>query len=290
MQTGAVWTVCSIALVVVAIVTHWWFVSVVSGTGTGAFTVHFLSVGQGDAILLETPHGKQILVDGGRGGAVIRALGEVLPSHDDTIDIVIATHPDADHIGGLVGVLDRFHVDTIIHTGATTDTRVYKSFAERIAHEVTEGAREYVVQEPMHLTIDGVTISLLWPIFGLVGDSNAGSIVLVARYGDAGVFLSGDAPEVVEGYVVDQFSSLLSEIEVVKAGHHGSKTSTGEALLSVTQPTFVIVSAGEANQYGHPHDSVITRIKESGAFVVETKDGTSTFSSMGEPFAEFVQQ
>ena len=142
----------------------------------------------------------------------------------------------------------------------------------------------------MHLTIDGVTLSLLWPIFGLAGDSNAGSIVLVARYGDADVFLSGDAPEVVEGYVVDQFSSLLSELEVVKAGHHGSKTSTGEALLSATRPTFVVISAGEANQHGHPHDSVITRIKESGAFVVETKDGTSTFSSTGEPFAEFMQQ
>ena len=74
----------------------------VSEAGTSAFTAHFLSVGQGDAILLETPHGKQVLIDGDRGGAVIRALGEVLPSHDDTIDIVIATHPDADHIGGLV--------------------------------------------------------------------------------------------------------------------------------------------------------------------------------------------
>ena len=132
-----------------AIVTHWWFVSVVSEAGTSAFTAHFLSVGQGDAILLETPHGKQVLIDGDRGGTVIRALGEVLPSHDDTIDIVIATHPDTDHIGGLVGVLDRFHVGTIIHTGATTDTRVYKSFAKLIAHEITEGAREYVVQEPM---------------------------------------------------------------------------------------------------------------------------------------------
>ena len=243
--------------------------------------VSFLDVGQGDAILIESPTGVQILVDGGRDRSVLRELGKQMDLLDRTLDVVIATHPDADHISGLAHVLERYHVAGYMAPGVESDSSPSRALQDSVEREaslvipVRRGERVYIG--------GGAYIDILFPDRDVPDvETNTGSVVMRLVYGETSFFLSGDAPESVEDYLVSLDGKTLSS-DIVKAGHHGSRTSTGPALLQATDPKYVIVSAGEGNSYGHPHQEVLDRIQEMGAGVLSTLGkGTIVVESDGK--------
>jgi len=245
-------------------------------------TVSFLNVGQGDAIFIEGPTGIEMLIDGGKDRSVIRELPLIMGPLDRSIDIVVATHPDADHIGGLPDVLKLYHVSHILESGRIADT----SFVDRLndAEEKERGVTHDFAREGMRIHLGGGAYAdVLHPEDNVakLPDTNDASIVMRLVYGETEFMLTGDAPMWVEDRLVKEYGEKL-ESDVLKAGHHGSKTSTGDIFLEAVNPDVVVISAGKDNSYGHPNEGVLENIRESGASVVSTIiEGTITFVSDG---------
>lgn len=244
--------------------------------------VSFLDVGQGDSILIESPSGIDLLVDAGKDRSAVRMLPRVLGPLDRTIDMVVATHPDADHIGGFPAVLAHYRIETVLLSGRAADT----SQATHLDAAVwDEGARVFFAREGMRLHLGaGVYADVLHPEANVAAlrDTNDASVTLRLVYGDTAFLLTGDAPAWVEERLVREYGTELKS-DVLKAGHHGSRTSTSEHFLAATDPETVVISAGKDSSYGHPHPEVLEHIQESGAQVLSTIErGTITFVSDGK--------
>lgn len=254
----------------------------VQETGPEELKVSFLDVGQGDAILIEGPTGIELLVDGGRDRSVLRELPRVMGPLDRSIDMVLATHPDADHIGGLPDVLTRYRVSSILVPARGTDSPQAVRFADAIEKEPNASGRIIVSGQRIHLG-GGAYADVLYPDENAAAlrETNDASVMLRVVYGETEFLLTGDAPVWAEDRVVNEYGDRLQS-DVLKAGHHGSRTSTGDVLLAAVAPTYVVVSAGKGNSYGHPHEEVIDRVLKAGATVLSTMDsGTITFSTNG---------
>ena len=249
-------------------------------TNCECLTVSFLDVGQGDSILIETPDGFEMLVDGGPNAAVLRQLSKERSFFDREIDVVVTTHPDLDHIGGLVDVLKRYKVQTILRTENEND----KSAAEAFAAAAQKERAEEILADAGQVLQLGASTTI--QIFSPTGDerqweSNTSSIVLRVVYGNTSFMLTGDAPQEIEDYLVKTYGAQLDS-DVLKLGHHGSKTSSSDAWLDTVTPTYAIVSAGIDNRYGHPHQDVMQRVFARNIQTSHTgTDGTITFYSDG---------
>ena len=249
-------------------------------TNCECLTVSFLDVGQGDSILIETPDGFEMLVDGGPNAAVLRQLSKERSFFDREIDVVVTTHPDLDHIGGLVDVLKRYKVQTILRTENEND----KSAAEAFAAAAQKEKAEEILADAGQVLQLGASTTI--QIFSPTGDerqweSNTSSIVLRVVYGNTSFMLTGDAPQEIEDYLVKTYGAQLDS-DVLKLGHHGSKTSSSDAWLDTVTPTYAIVSAGIDNRYGHPHQDVMQRVFARNIQTSHTgTDGTITFYSDG---------
>jgi competence protein ComEC len=221
----------------------------------GMLTVAFLDVGQGDAIFIETPNGTQVLIDSGPNKNVLRGLGNVMPFYDRTLDMIIATHPDLDHIGGFPSVLERFDVEKVVWTENTSESDTYKIFFNDVADEgahVLYARRGRLILDPEH----GVYLDVVFPDRNVGGlEANASSIVTKLVFGETSFLFTGDSPQAMERYVVSIAGENL-DVDVLKLGHHGSKTSTSEEFLAYTTPEYAIVSAAKDNTFGHPHREV----------------------------------
>ena len=243
--------------------------------------VHFLDVGQGDSTLIETPDGVQVLIDGGRDAGVLRQLAKYMSVWDRDIDVVIATHPDQDHIGGLVDVLERFSVATLIATdkvGDTATAAAYQSGSQREGANLIKANRGQVLQLGASTSLE-----VLYPE-GSVAESetNAASIVMQLHYGDTTFMLTGDSPKRIEEYLVLAYGEHLKS-DVLKVGHHGSRTSTSELFLAEVDPDYAVISAGKDNRYGHPHVEVTDALFNYGVTTYNTAEyGNVTFYSDGE--------
>lgn len=250
------------------------------GSSAEVLTVTFLDVGQGDAILIETPDGVQALIDGGPDTSVLRELGATMPWFDRSFDLVLGTHPDKDHIGGLVDVLKRYQVGTIITTENTGETTTASAYRKAL---IQEGA-EIVMARAGQVYQLGASTTLT--IFSPANDpsmleSNTASIVAKLSYGEIDFMLTGDAPQGIEKYLVSNYGTQLQS-EVLKLGHHGSKTSSSDEFLNAVKPKFVVVSAGKDNRYGHPAPDTIKRVTALGIPIVSTiEDGRITFETDG---------
>lgn len=270
-------------LVFVAVVV-WWPLLLIATTGaseSGYLKVHFLDVGQGDAIFIETPDGVQVLIDGGPDGTVVRELSAVMPLLDRTIDMVVGTHPDKDHIGGLIDVLERYEVAHIVVTDNAGTTAVAERFQNSVA---AEGAQIYTAQAGQWYRLGEEVMMLVYSPAGRadVMESNASSIVVQLVYGETTFLLTGDATIAIEDYLVATFSDRLDS-DVLKLGHHGSRTSTSEVFLDTVTPVYAVVQAGKNNSYGHPHPEVLERVAARAIPTVSTgSDGRATFLSDGE--------
>jgi competence protein ComEC len=246
----------------------------------GLLTVSFLDVGQGDAIFIDAPSGRQVLIDGGRGATVLQRLSSAMPWWDRSIDAVIATHPDADHIGGLIDVLSRYAVGMVVHSSVEGDTRTAAALEEAMRQE---GAQEVTAIRGQVLELGGgAYIEILFPDRAVPHvETNDGSVVARLVYGDTAFMLTGDAPATVEEYLAALDADSL-HADVLKAGHHGSKYSSDPIFLGTVGPHFGIFSRGCDNTYGHPAPEVVARFQDFGIPTLDTcTDGTITFVSDG---------
>jgi competence protein ComEC len=256
----------------------------------GHLHVVFLDVGQGDAIFIQTPSGRQVLIDGGPSESVLLSqLGRQMPFWDRTLDVVLLTHPDSDHITGLVGVLERYQVETVIHRPVELESEVYDFWLQLLEGE---GATIYRGGAGLQMTLDqGVEMLVLHPGAelprGTESDVNNSSIVTRLTYGQVSVLLTGDIEAPVERQLVAQESPIAST--VLKAAHHGSCSSTTPEFLAAVDPEVAIISVGGDNDFGHPCDGVLEELEARGLPVYRTDergtvevttDGTQVWTEM----------
>jgi competence protein ComEC len=238
-------------------------------------SVCFLDVGQGDSILVKTPT-KNILIDGGPTDAGSTVLADLSTYQVARIDLMVATHPHADHIGGLISVLQsNIPVQDIIYNGynytSTQTFNTWKSLA--ITHNLTQASRNQVYA--MSPTVNFTVLSPTGPL--QFSDMNAESIVMKLQVGNTSVLLTGDAQFDTEQSLLDSGYYLHSQ--VLKVGHHGSSTSTSQAFLNAVAPNYAIISAGINNQYGHPTQQTLDALANNNIITYGTYNyGTITFS------------
>lgn len=241
----------------------------------GILEISFFDVGQGDSILLELDQNKQVLIDGGPDKLIMEKLSEEMPFYDKTIELLILTHPDKDHITGLVSVLEFFNIGHILTGGAETDTIVYKKWRELVSEKQipvsSAGAGQKIILD------NSIALEVLWPeteSHNGFYKANNKSVVLKLNYGEVDVLLTGDIEKKIERILVDQFGESL-ESDILKVAHHGSKSSSIEDFLNQVKPVASIISAGEDNWYGHPHDPVLRRLGQFCETIYRTdKQGT----------------
>lgn len=248
----------------------------------GVLTVAFLDVGQGDAIYIKSPNGNQMLIDGGPNAAVLRELGNVMPFYDRTIDLVEATHPDKDHIGGIPDVLAHYKVPLILRSGAENDTGAFEAL-DQLVHN--GAVKEIIAKRGMIIDFgDGVYAEILYPDRDVshISDTNDASIVTRVVYRDTEFLFTGDLPSALENHLVALDGEGLHS-DVLKAGHHGSKNSSSVLFLQTVKPQYGVVSAGADNSYGHPSKEALGRFAQLGIPILSTiEKGTIIFKSDGE--------
>lgn len=228
----------------------------------GETRVVFLDVGQGDAILISRGP-NQVLIDGGRSGKVLlSALSRHVPFWDRTIETVIATHPDADHIGGFPELFSRYEIGAYLDNGTRSESKVFALLEARRSESDVESI---LARRGLSITFpEGGMLSVLYPD-GQAGfsNANAGSVVSRFSFGEMDFLLTGDLPK------EEQYLSHIESAEILKVAHHGSKHSTSAAFLEAVQPDEVVISVGK-NSYGHPDAEVLARLSEAGAAVYRT--------------------
>ncbi|MFJ7973390.1 MBL fold metallo-hydrolase [Psychrobacillus sp. NPDC096389] len=237
-----------------------------SSNANKEMSVHFIDVGQGDSILIQSPEGKKMLIDGGKkekGKDVVTYLRQ---QGIEKLDYVVATHPDADHIGGLLAVLNSISIKNFIDSGKEHTTETYENMLQLILDKhipfiVPSVGDTIPLDSDLEITVLNTG--------GNANDNNEASIVLKVQYEDISFLLTGDADAGVE-------KSMLSEYDlkstVLKAGHHGSDTSSSDAFIREVQPEVTILSYGENNMYGHPTPEVVTRLKKVDSDIYSTAE------------------
>lgn len=244
--------------------------------------VDYLDVGQGDSILIKTPFEQNILIDGGPSSKVLSELGKNLAFFDKKIDLVVLTHPHADHVTGLVEVLRRYQVKKILLTGVTDTSPPYVSFLQEIADQkiTTEFATG---TQDINLGQD-LTLKILYPLKSLQGTSmenlNNSSIVLKMIYKNNSFLFTGDADQQVEDDLLASQEDLRAQ--VLKVAHHGSKYSSSPAFLAAVAPEDAVISVGANNEFGHPNLITLDNLQKIGAKIFRTDElGTIKIISDG---------
>ncbi|MBI2042002.1 MAG: MBL fold metallo-hydrolase [Candidatus Nealsonbacteria bacterium] len=232
--------------------------------------VTFFDVGQGDAAFIETPERMQILIDGGPTSVILEKLGKEMPFWDRTIDWIILTHPEKDHLSGLIEVLKSYNVKNILWTGIVRDTAEYREWQKLIKEEgagiviakagmcaLSDSAQSCALSESAH-------VDILYPFESLEGkelkDSNDTSIIAKLVFGKISFLFTGDATQSVEKELVRGPTPHNLDSDVLKVGHHGSKTSTSKEFVKAVSPEVAVISAGKNNSYGHPHREVLDNL------------------------------
>ncbi|MDP3975980.1 MAG: MBL fold metallo-hydrolase [bacterium] len=245
--------------------------------------VKFLDIGQGDSVLIRTPHGRTVLIDGGPGVAILERLGEELSFWQKRLDMVILTHPDLDHLEGLVEVLKRFDVDRVLLTGVAHDSLLYHAFFEQLQQK---NIQPTLVSTDQDWMIDeGVYLDVLYPIKSVAlqeaDNVNDTSVTVRLIYGQTSMFLGGDNEKDAEHELLLTDFDLSADI--FKSGHHGSRTSSAPELLQAIGAKRVVIQSGRENPFDHPHLDTILEFDEKGMEWVNTKDmGTITLVSDGK--------
>lgn len=243
----------------------------------------FLDVGQGDSVLIKTPFGQNILVDGGPDKKVLQRLGENLPFWDKKIDLMILTHPHDDHVTGLVEVIKRYEVEKILYTGVVHDGPNFLAWLSLVKDKKIPVV---IIDHRQTIKLgNDCELDILSPEESLLGKGvdnlNNTSMVMKIRYGQTKILLAGDIEEETEQKLVGLNMDLSAD--VFKANHHGSNTSNTEEFLRKVNPSIVVIEVGKKNSYGHPSGRVIKRLERAGARIFRTDlDGTVKIISDGQ--------
>ncbi len=244
-------------------------ISTPTSTESDELIVHFIDVGQGDAILIDLNQTEILIDGGGRSPGIVSYLNNYV---DGSLEVVIATHPHADHIGGLIEVLNDFQVDQIWHNGDTYTSQTYAEFMTAVQ---SEGAEIHIAKRGDFIYSGELSFTIYNP-YVLGSETNNNSIVLSLSYGDIDFLFTGDAEQEAENDMLVSSIVPLPDVEILKVGHHGSRTSSSELFLESISPEIAIYMAGVDNSYGHPHEETILALSSINADIY----GTDVFGSI----------
>lgn len=249
--------------------------------------VFFFAIGQGDATLIQYKT-NQILIDGGPNNLLLEKLGKAMPFWDKKIELVILTHPDSDHLTGLLEVLKRYQVERVLETGVKHNSLYYARW-QKLVKEKQLRVTLAQAGEVIKISRAGF-LNILWPWQKLAGETisnlNNTSIVSRLRYGKTSFLLMADAESPTEKELISKGFMLAAD--VLKIGHHGSRTSSSEEFLKAVMPGLAIISVGKKNRYGHPTATVLERLKSKGIPVLRTDQvGDIKIQSNGQELQVF---
>lgn len=244
--------------------------------------VVFFDVGQGDAILIKVGYLYQVLIDGGPGRKVLEGLSREMPWWDKQIDLVVLTHPEKDHLEGLISVLEVYQVENIVWTGVLHSTQLFQKWLEAVDQE---GARVKIAKAGQRIFVSQAEIDVLYPFENLQGlevnNVNRTSVVTRLLFGKTSFLFPGDIYSADERQLIKKGLDLDSD--VLKLAHHGSKTSNSEPFVQIVSPNIAIAQVGENNKYRHPHQSVLETLKKYNVKLLRTdRDGDIKLISNGE--------
>jgi competence protein ComEC len=282
-RNGAYFCLALLAFGAIAI-----WLAVFSAPKLGELEVAVLDIGQGDSIYIKSPTGVEVLIDGGPDSSVLRELPKVMAYGDRTIDAVIATHPDADHTGGLVDLLPRYEIKNFIEPGIPGSTATSQKLEAEVDENNIHREKAY---RGMWLNLGGgAHLDILFPDFDVAtlknGATNDGCVVAHLVYKNTSALFTCDAPQAVEDHLISISTSTDLKSDLLKVGHHGSKYSSSNEFLDAVAATFAAISVGAHNRYGHPTNEALGRLQAHGAKIYRTdEDGTVIFVSNGEEFS-----
>ena len=248
----------------------------------GEAMFHFIDVGQGDAILVTTTKGTMLIDSSDDISRIREALDSYLKSANiTTIDYLVFTHPDADHIGNADFIIENYDIKNILLPDCVATTKVY----ERMLTAMENSDANVIIPEPGYVFYLGEMQNTVLAPLGDYKDVNDMSIVIKSVFGNTSVMLTGDAETESEGDIVERWSADALDSDILKVGHHGSRTSTTDEFLAKVSPSIAVISCGEGNRYGHPHTELIERLEAAGIPVYRTDvDGTVVFKTDGDNF------
>ncbi|MEK7202806.1 MAG: ComEC/Rec2 family competence protein [Patescibacteria group bacterium] len=232
--------------------------------------VDFLDVGQGDAILIKTSGGQNVLIDGGPDRRIIKRLGENLNWWDGQIDLMVLTHPHDDHVSGLIDVIKKYRVKKIIYSGVVSNSPNYLAWLKLV---LDKKINLTIINRPQIIKLsDGCQLEIIYPqesLLGLeMGNLNNSSLIIRMVYGKTKFLFVGDAEEQVEVKLLNSKVDLTAD--VLKVGHHGSDTSSGQRFLEKINPRIAVIEVGKDNTFGQPNLRIIKRLERLGAKVLRT--------------------
>ncbi len=237
--------------------------------------VHFIDVGQGDSILIDLEQ-TEILIDGGEKNTGVADY--IRPYVDGALEAMVATHPHADHIGGLLEVLQKYDIKDIWLNGDTYSTKTYTDFMNLVN---AENATVHEAERGQTMQVGVLNFNILNPAKPLSTDTNDNSIVLSLSYGDTDFLFMGDAQRHAESSMLN----LVTDIDILKVGHHGSRTSSSPEFLNLIKPEVAIYSARLGNSYGHPHQETLVALNSIGAKIYGTEvHGTVEVTTNGKVY------
>lgn len=232
-------------------------------------TFAMLDIGQGDALLIESPTGTQVLVDGGPPRKILSALSKTMSPFDRKIDAIVITNPDQDHIGGFLDVLKTYKVGQVFESGTFNDSAVYKNLEQEIKNK---NIPDVIVKRGMRLNLGGgAVVDILFPDRDVsTWTTNDGSVVGRLSYGETSIILTGDATAETEKIILQENPEAQLKSTILKVGHHGSHTSTSEPFVDTVNPEYALISDGKENKYGHPHQETLDTLNKFGVKIFRT--------------------
>ena len=231
--------------------------------------VTFFDVGEGDSVFIETPRHYQIVVDGGPSSTtLLKKINQELPFWDRHLDLMVLTHPDKDHLAGLLPVFKYYEVEKVLWTGVVKETAIYQEWRQVLEEA---GSEVVIAAEDQDLESPQVYFDVLYPFLSFnrqtFSDYNGTSVVMKVVYQGGQFLLTGDISETIENKLIREEVDLQSDI--LKVAHHGSQSSTGRSFLNAVRPQMAVISVGE-NSYGHPDKAVLNRLKDYGITTLRT--------------------
>ena len=232
-------------------------------------TFAMLDVGQGDGLFIESPTGVQIMFDAGSARRVLGSLTRVMSPFDKTIDAIVITNPDADHIGGFADILKNYKVGVVLEPGTYNDSKIYQNLKEEIKKQ---NIPDILARRGMRLDMGGgAVIDILFPDRDVsTWAANDGSVVARLTYGATSIMLTGDSTMKTEKIILGENSVVQLQSTILKVGHHGSRTSTSQAFTKAVSPAYALISDGKDNKYGHPHPDTLNTLTSSGVKIFRT--------------------